>query len=319
MLEIWAATPTPVTPDGKLALDVVAAQAAHLQATGVAGAFVGGTTGEFSAMDAAERVSLVAAWQDARPPGMRLGVHVGHSDLAQAQQLAAHAESCGADLVAAVGPYYGDAPSLDALVGHLADIAAAAPGTPFGFHHIPSMTGSTYRASDVVAALAAAAPTTAAVKFTDGDLLEFDRTRAAADGLAAFFGRDELLPAGLACGVDKVIGSLYNGMAPLAHAVAAAFARGDAARAYQLHAPFREVAHAVDAHGGIGFIKALMNELGPDAGPARSPYGRLDASDRAMVERLAGSVRAAVAAVAAVAGEVAAEAAEERAEERADG
>jgi N-acetylneuraminate lyase len=293
MLQIWAATPTPFTPDGKLALDVVAAQAAHLHAAGVAGVFVGGTTGEFPALDAAERQSLVEAWQDARPAGMGLGVHVGHTDLAQAQQLAAHAESCGADLVAAVGPYYGDAPSLDALVAHLAEIAAAAPGTPFGFYHIPSMTGSRYQPSDVVGTLAAAAPTTAAVKFTDADLLEFDRTRAAAPGIDAYFGRDELLPAALACGADRVIGTLYNGMAPLAHAVAAAFHRGEPAEAYRLHAPFREVARVANAGGGIGFLKALMNALGPDAGPARSPHGRLDGATRAAVDELAASVRAA--------------------------
>ena len=294
MLEIWAATPTPFTPDGKLALDVVAAQAAHLDAAGVTGAFVGGTTGEFAAMDTAERQSLVEAWSDVRPDGLKLGVHAGHTDLAQAQQLAAHAESCGADLVAAVGPYYGDAPTLDALVAHLAGIAAAAPGTPFGFYHIPSMTGSAYRPADVVAALAAAAPTASAVKFTDGDLLEFDRTRAAVPGLDVYFGRDELLPAALACGADKVIGSLYNGMAPLAHAVAAAFDRGDHAAAYRLHAPFREVARTANAHGGIGFLKALMNELGPDAGPARSPWGRLDGAARARVGEVAGTVRAAL-------------------------
>lgn len=294
MLEIWAATPTPFTPEGELALDVVAAQAAHLHAAGVTGAFVGGTTGEFASMDAAERQSLVEAWAQARPAGLRLGVHVGHSDLAQAQQLAAHAEACGADLVGAVGPYYGDAPRLDVLVAHLAEIAGAAPGTPFGFYHIPSMTGSTFRPADVVAALADVAPTASAVKFTDGDLLEFDRTRAAVPGLDAYFGRDELLPAALACGVEKVIGSLYNGMAPLAHAVAAAFDRGEHAAAYRLHAPFREVARTANAHGGIGFIKALMNELGPDAGPARSPWGRLDDAARVKVGETAGAVRAAL-------------------------
>jgi N-acetylneuraminate lyase len=298
-LEIWAATTTPFAADGKLALDVVAAQAAHLHASGVAGAFVGGTTGEFAAMDTAERESLVEAWRDARPDGLRLGVHVGHSDLAQARQLAAHAEACGADLIAAVGPYYGDAPTLDALVGHLADVAAAAPGTPFGYYHIPSMTGSAYRASDVVAALAAAVPTLAAVKFTDGDLLELDAVRSRAPGVAVYFGRDELLPAALACGIDRVIGSLYNGMAPLAHALAAAFHRGDPGAAYRLHAPFREVAAVAGTHGGIGFLKALMNELGPSAGPARSPWGRLRDADRAMVERVAGTVRAAQSALAA--------------------
>ncbi|HLU54734.1 MAG TPA: dihydrodipicolinate synthase family protein [Pseudonocardia sp.] len=291
MLEIWAATPTPFTADGKLALDVVAAQAAHLHAAGVAGVFVGGTTGEFAAMDTAERQSLVEAWQDARPAGLKLGVHVGHTDLAQAQQLAAHAESCGADLVGAVGPYYGDAPTLDELVAHLAEIAAAAPATPFGFYHIPSMTGSHHRPSEVVAALAAAAPTTAAVKFTDGDLLEFDLTRSATPGLAAYFGRDELLPAALAFGAERVIGTLYAVMAPLAHAVAAAFERGEPAEAYRLHEPFRQVARAAGTGGGLGFLKAFLNRLGPDSGPARSPYRR---PDDAAVDELAAVVRAAL-------------------------
>jgi N-acetylneuraminate lyase len=134
----------------------------------------------------------------------------------------------------------------------------------------------------------------AAVKFTDADLLELDAVRTRAPEVAVYFGRDELLPAALACGVERVIGSLYNGMAPLAHAVAAAFHRGDTGEAYRRHAPFREVALAAGAHGGVGFLKALMNELGPSAGPARSPWGRLGAADRAMVERVAGMVRAAL-------------------------
>jgi N-acetylneuraminate lyase len=53
------------------------------------------------------------------------------------------------------------------------------------------------------------------------------------------------------------------------------------------------VATVANAHGGIGFLKALMNELGPDAGPARSPYGRLDGAARAKVGELAASIRAA--------------------------
>jgi N-acetylneuraminate lyase len=36
-----------------------------------------------------------------------------------------------------------------------------------------------------------------------------------------------------------------------------------------------------------------MNALGPDAGPARSPYGRLDGAAAAAVEELAAVVRAA--------------------------
>jgi N-acetylneuraminate lyase len=294
-LEIWAATPTPFTPTGELDLGLVPAQAAHLQENGVFGAFVAGTTGEFPSLSIDERKALAEKWRDIRPAGFGFGLQVGHTELAQAQALAAHAEACGADMIAAVAPFYGETAGIDRITSFLADVAAAAPNTPFCFYHIPSMTGSTHRPSAVVADAARKIPTLKAVKFTDEDLMEFDAVRLIAPSVRVFFGRDELLPAALAFGADGVIGSLFNGLTPVALRTHEALAAGRMAEAFAVHKPFRDIAAVAGSHGGLGFIKELMNELGPDAGDARLPWGPLSADDRATARHLAEQLRPAIA------------------------
>lgn len=290
-LEIWAATPTPFGPDGHLNVAVIAAQAVHLQDIGVHGAFVTGTTGEFAALSTDERKRVVEAWAEARPDGFGLAAHVGGADLGQAVELAAHAEAVGVDFIAAVAPYYGEAPTVDLVVDHLRAIAEAAPATTLCYYHIPSMTGSTYRPSEVVSRATPVIPTLRAVKFTDSDLMEYSLLRAANADLRVYFGRDELLPAALAFGVDAVIGSLYNGLAPVAHQATEAFDGGDPSLAFELHTPFRDIAAAAGRRGGLGFVKELMNELGPDCGRPRSPWGPLRERDRAIAASLATELR----------------------------
>lgn len=294
-LEIWAAAPTPFDPDGRLDLSVIREQAAHLHAHGVHGAFVTGTTGEFAAMSTDERKRVVETWADVRPDGFGLAAQVGSSDLAQARELASHAEQHGLDFVAAVAPYYGEAPTVDLTVRHLAAVASAAPATPFCYYHIPSMTGSTHRPSDVLDHARAHIPMLRGVKYTDEDLMELDRLRTRHPDVRVYFGRDELLPAGLAFGADAVIGSLFNGLTPVAHAVTDAFDAGEHDRALTLHRPFREIAATSDRHGGVGFVKELMNRLGPDAGRPRSPWGPLDPTSIAAIDDLLPSLKEALA------------------------
>lgn len=294
-LEVWAATPTPFDPRRELDLTVVPAQVRQLVDGGVGGAFVAGTTGEFPALSVDEREALVAEWVAARPAGLVVAAQVGSTDLRTAQRLARHAESVGVDMIAAVAPFYGRA-GLAATVSWLAELAQAAPGTPLCYYHIPSMTGSVLRASDVVAMASERVPTLRAVKFTDGDLVEFGRTRSAGDDVRVFFGRDELLPAAMAFGADAVIGSHYNALAPVAHATARAWAAQDHDAAFALHRPFRDIAAAAEAHGGVGVVKELLNALGPDTGSCRPPWGPVDDAGRAAIAALLPSLREALAA-----------------------
>ncbi|MFB9659982.1 dihydrodipicolinate synthase family protein [Glycomyces mayteni] len=289
----WAAALAPYDGSGRLDPARVPEQLAHLRAAGVRGAFVNGTSGEFPYLTVEERMSLLEAWVAARPEGFGLGVQVGGLPLATTRELAAHAKGLGVDLVATVAPYYGQASTLAHLVRWLAEVAEAADGVPFCYYQIPSMTGPVPRPSAVIAAASAEIPTLAALKYTDEDLMELEAIRLARPDLRVYFGRDELLPAALAAGSDAAIGSLYNGLAPLAHAVVDAFDRGETARAHDLHRPFRDIARAAT---GPGFVKELMNRLGPDIGPARTPWGPATDADRASIDRLVPPLRDALAA-----------------------
>ncbi len=289
--ELWAATPTPFGADEALAVEVVPAQAKRLAELGIDGAFVGGTTGESMAMTVDERAELVGAWAKHRTPDLMLGAHIGDLNLAEARQLAEYAAAEGVDMIAAVAPFYGEPPSVSAIVDYLAGIAAAAPRTPLCYYHIPSMTGLRAAPSAILAEAVVRIPTMRAVKFTDGDLLEFVRTREVAPGVKVYFGRDELLPAGVTCGATGVIGSLYNLLAPVARDVRAAVLEGDVDRALDVHRPFRDIAAVADRHGSIAVVKELINRFGPDAGPARSPWGVLSPDAVAAVDRLQADLR----------------------------
>ncbi|TDE08933.1 dihydrodipicolinate synthase family protein [Jiangella asiatica] len=290
--ELWAATPTPFRPDQTLAAEVVPAQARHLRRLGIDGAFVGGTTGESMALTVDERAELITAWAKERADDLLVGAHVGDLSVVDARRLARHAADAGVDLIAAVAPFYGEPPSVGAIVDYLAEIAAAAPDVPLCYYHIPSMTGLRAAPSAVVAEASARIPSLTAVKFTDGDLLEFVRTREVSENVRVYFGRDELLPAGVAFGATGAIGSLYNVLAPVAREVRAAILAGDVERALALHRPFRDIVAVADRWGSIVVVKELINRFGPDAGPARVPWGRLSEDAQAAVDHLVTALRA---------------------------
>src|SRR5438874_12667655 len=105
---------TPFDAAGELNLAVVEKHAALLARDHVAGVFVGGTTGEFSSLTFEERLALAARWAAlVKGTPLRLVVHVGANCLADAKQLAAHAQALGAAAIAAVAPSYFKPKSLD--------------------------------------------------------------------------------------------------------------------------------------------------------------------------------------------------------------
>lgn len=292
--ELWAAALAPYDGAGRVDTSRVREQAEHLRSIGVSGVFVNGTTGEFPFLTIEERVEILEAWVEAASDDLSIGVQVGGLPIEPTRELAAHAAGLGVDLISSVAPHYGQAPTVEHTVRWFADVADAAPTTPFCFYQIPSMTGSTQRPSEILRAAKAEIPTLTAVKFTDEDLMELDAIQQTRPDVRIYFGRDELLPAALATGAESAIGSLYNALAPLAHATVEAFDRGDTQRAYALHKPFRDVARAAT---GPGFVKELMNELGPDVGPARGSWGPVSTADRAAINRLVPALRAAIAEV----------------------
>ena len=98
-----------------------------------------GTTGEFPALEDAERLSLFElALAEAGPD--RVIAHIGAPDARHAARLARAAVALGATRIAAITPYYLPA-RPDELAGHYRRIRDAAPGPELYAYIFPERTG----------------------------------------------------------------------------------------------------------------------------------------------------------------------------------
>ena len=135
---VLSAVPTLFDADGEV--DPDANQALYKLVAGlVDGLLVAGTTGEFPALEDAERLSLFElALAEAGPD--RVIAHIGAPDARHAARLAREAVALGATRIAAITPYY-----LPARPGELADhyrrIREAVPGPEFYAYIFPERTG----------------------------------------------------------------------------------------------------------------------------------------------------------------------------------
>ena len=275
------ATHTPFHPDGRLKLEAVDQQAALILEMGLPGVFVAGTTGEFASLNVAERKDLAAKWVEAAKGSLKVAVHVGHHCQGEARELAAHAKEVGAAAVAVVAPSYFRPTKIEDLVDFCAPIAAEAAPLPFYFYDIPGMSGVRVATSEFLARSRERVPNLVGLKFSNNDLVELQEC-VQLDGGAfdVLFGSDECLLAGLCLGIRGAVGSTYNFAAPLYQRIVEAFESGDipTARAEQIKSV--RLVRALEKYGFLPASKVVMEMLGVDCGPARSPLRNLSPAER---------------------------------------
>lgn len=277
-----AAPFTPFKPDGEVAFEVIARQAALLANNGVTGAFVCGTTGEGSSLTMEERYRIASEWRRVTQGRLKLVVHVGHTSVGESRSLAKHAQQIGADAIAAVAPSFFKPPTATELVEWCRLVAAEAPEVPFYYYHMPSMTGVGISATEFLKEADGKIPTLAGVKFTYEDLKDYESARAFAGGrYTILFGRDEILLQGLKLGATGAVGSTYNYAAPVYKRVLKAFSIADLATAEREQAKAQRFIDVMNAHGGLPAGKAIMEFVGVDCGPVRLPLRNLNAAQKA--------------------------------------
>jgi N-acetylneuraminate lyase len=277
-----AATHSPFHNDGSLNLAIVEKQAAHLLANQVKFAFICGSTGESHSLTLPERQALATRWLEvARGSELKIIVHVGTNCVADARVLAAQAQTLGAAAVAAVAPSYFKPRDVVTLVDCCAEIAGAAPGLPFFYYDIPSLTGLSLPMPDFLAQAPERIPNLAGLKFTNPDLVMFQQClRFDGGAFKIAWGSDECLLAALALGASSAVGSTYNFAAPIYHRLLNAFGSGDLPTARDEQFRSVQLVAALAPYGYMGAAKAVMKMLGVDVGPARLPNGSLSAAQQ---------------------------------------
>lgn len=278
-----AATHTPFDAQGALNLAAVEKQADHLLRNRVETVFIGGSTGESQSLTVVERLALAQRWLEAsKGTPLRVIVHVGSNCLADSRTLAAQAQSLGALAISALAPSYFKPRDVDAWVACGAQIAAAAPGLPYYFYDIPALTNVHLSMPELLAVAAEHVPTLAGIKYTNPDLMAYQRCLRSHDG--AFdvpWGLDECLLAALSLGASGAVGSTYNFAAPVSQTMLRSFEKGDLAAAREDQFRAVRLIHVLQGYGYLGAAKALMTMLGVDVGPVRLPLVALNAEQTA--------------------------------------
>ncbi len=265
-----AAPYTPFDANGNLNVSIIPSYADMLLESGVSGVFVCGSTGEAHSLTVAERIAVTDAWVAGAKGRFPVIVHVGHNCQADARTLAAHAQSAGAQAIAALAPSYYKPRAVDDLIEFLAPIAAAAPKLPLYFYNIPSMTGVVLSAPELLKKGRKRIPTLRGAKFTHNDLMELQECIALGD-FDIVFGFDEMLLAGLTFGCKGAVGSTYNFASPLYRRLVAAFEKGDLESARREQRKSVELIRTLYDFGLMRAGKSVMAMIGLDCGPVRSP------------------------------------------------
>jgi N-acetylneuraminate lyase len=269
-----AAPFTPMKADGTLNADLIPAYYRLLKDNGVKGAFICGSTGEGVSLSLAEKKMVAEAWASATQgdKDFKVMTLVGGTCLADAIELARHAQQTGLYAVSFTAPFYFKPATVQQLAICCKQIADAVPDMPFYYYHIPVLNGTGFAMYDLLQAVEGLIPNFAGIKYTHEDFMDFLSCLHFADGrYDMLWGRDENMLPALSLGARGAVGSTFNYAAPLYNALIEAFEQGNLKKAQALQQDSIDMIRLLGKYGGIATGKAYMKLIGLDCGAFRLP------------------------------------------------
>ncbi len=281
---IVAAMVTPFNADETLDEKGLRTVVRFLVERGVHGLFPAGSQGEFYVLTAGERCRVLETTLEAAEGKAFVVAHVGAMTTRETIDLAHHAETVGADAIAAVTPFF-VSPSQEELYHHYAALALAV-SLPVLAYNNPGRTGVNLL-PETVARLAQDVPNFAGIKDSGGDVTQFaEYIRLCPPGFRAFMGRDSLVFAGLAHGAAGAVMATANVVPELAVSIYDAVTARDFVRGHELQRLLFPLRSAFKLGTFPVVIKEAMKMIGLPAGPTRRPVGPLSDKARARLRDL---------------------------------
>ena len=279
--------------EGNISVEGVKSLTRHLIAKGVKGVYVGGSSGECIYQHPDERKKLLEAVMSEAKGKITVIAHVGCNNTADSVELAAHAESVGADCIAAIPPIYFHLPDR-AVAKYWSDIASAAPNTDFIIYNIPQLAGTGLNSSLLRTMLSV--PNVIGVKNSSMPIQDIEMWRD--EGAIVFNGPDEQLLSGLAAGAVGGIGGTYAVMPELYERIYALVRAGDIIPARAIQDACCHIIYKMCS--GQGNMYAMIKEIlrlrgAPDIGSVRAPLYPLQPGDEAIAAACAADIDAAIA------------------------
>ncbi|WP_439481089.1 dihydrodipicolinate synthase family protein [Cyclobacterium plantarum] len=200
----------------------------------------------------------------------------GGSNQNESIKLGQQAAGLGLYGVAVTAPYYFRPGNVEQLVDYMQPIAAASPGLPFYFYHIPLLTKVELPMIGLLETVADKIPNFAGIKYTHHNLMEFNQClRFKNRKYDVLWGWDETFLAGLAMGAKGAVGSTYNFASQLYLEIMQAFASGNMERALNLQEKSIDFIQLYGKFGGPAAGKAILKLCGIDCGNFRAPVDSL--------------------------------------------
>jgi N-acetylneuraminate lyase len=258
---------------------------------GVSGLYVGGSSGECIYLSVEDRKKTLEAVMEVAKGRIAIIAHVACNNTKDSCELARHAQSVGADAIAAIPPIYFRLPEK-AIAKYWNDISAAAPELDFVIYNIPQLAGVSLTLSLLDEMMKN--PRVIGIKNSSmpvQDIQMFKRqAEMAGRDIVVFNGPDEQFISGRIIGADAGIGGTYAVMPEVYVAMNDALAKGDLDKALRLQNAANEVTYAMCSAVGnmYAVAKAVLKErTGIDFGGVREPLLNLQPGDEEVVKKAA--------------------------------
>lgn len=268
---VCPAMATPLEPGSMTVNTAVIPSLIHfLQAAGVKGVFVGGTTGEGILLSEVERMRLHETAVTAVNGRLPVLLHTGTNQLASSIALSQHAAAIGADAIAVVTPYFYSM-SDDALADYYRAVAASVPELPLLLYDIPQLALNGI-SPELLRRLARELPSLAGMKSSRTDV-QFVRQLldAAPNNLIMLAGNETAALGLLALGADGLISGLSTAVPEPYVALTHLFFQGMMAEAQQQQRIINQILAQLPKKARIGAIKQILTARGIEIGTAVPP------------------------------------------------
>ena len=277
---VCTALVTPFT-DGKINYPMLEVLLARQMEAGIEAVVLSGTTGESATLSDEEKLELFRFAKALTGARMKIIAGTGSNSTAHAISLSQAAETCGADALLVVSPYYNKA-TPQGLHAHYLSLASAV-SIPVILYNVPSRTGvdipvSVYRSLSRI-------PNIAGVKEASTDVTKITKIRnACGDGFAIWSGNDDLTTPVISLGGQGVISVLSNLLPAEMQDLARAALDGDFDTASDLQCKLQPLAELLFCEVNPIPVKAALSILGLDCGPCRLPLTPMSAENHRKLE-----------------------------------
>ncbi|MBI3452052.1 MAG: dihydrodipicolinate synthase family protein [Rhodospirillales bacterium] len=225
---IYAASPTPIAPDGSADRDSLIAHCRWLLDNGCAGIAPLGTTGEANSLSFVNRLAIIEAIAAARIPLNRVIVGTGSCAVGDTVRLTQHALEHGYPNVLVLPPFYYKGVSDDGLFAYFSTVIErlADPRLRLNLYHFPQMSAVPISLGLIKRLRAAFGDTVAGIKDSSGDWSNTKSMIETVPGFRVFSGSEQFLSENLALGGAGCISATTNVTAPIAARLLAGRNRG---------------------------------------------------------------------------------------------